>query len=281
MTIDDLALVSPALIEVQARISEETARDLRGVGELTAALASHLNTEPTVIQGRAGPFARTPYDEDLEASRAVLQQAGALVAERLDEGRRPVTIASDCALALGTLPVVGAREPAPRVLWLDAHTDFDTPTTSTLSFLGCMSLAGATGQWDSGLGAIAPEAIVHAGARFDPEGFDEAGHRQAETSGMTMLEVSPELVERVLAELGNAPVYVHLDPDVLDPAANPVAYGRAGGLLPEQLVGLLGAVAARGPIVGVEVTAVHASDDPTERASLTQLLGEAVSAALG
>jgi arginase len=281
MTIDDLAFITPALIEVQARISEETARDLRGVGELTAALSTHLNLEPTVIQGRSGPFARTPYEADLEASRAVLAQAGALVAERIDEGRRPVTIASDCALALGTLPVLAARHPSPRVLWLDAHTDYDTPATSTLSFLGAMSLAGATGAWDSGLGTIAPEAVVHAGARFDPEGFDAAGHQQAETSGMTLLEVAPELTERVLAELGNAPVYVHLDPDVLDPSANPVSYGRAGGLLPEQLVGLLGAVAARGPVLGVEVTAVHSSDDPTERASLTQLLGEAVSAALG
>ncbi|HEX4692594.1 MAG TPA: arginase family protein [Solirubrobacteraceae bacterium] len=281
MTIDDLAAIQPALIEVQARISESTARDLRGAGELASALSTHFGVEPTVIQGRAGPFGRTPYDGDLEASRAVLQQAGALVAERLAEGRRPVTLASDCSIALGTLPVVGAREPQPRILWLDAHTDFDTPATSTLSFLGCMSLAGATGQWDSGLGAIAPETVVHTGARFDPEAFDEAGHRQAETSGMTMIDVSADLAERVLAELGNAPVYVHLDPDVLDPSIYPIPYGRPGGLQADQLVGLLGALAARGPVLGIEVTAYHSADDPAERASVTQLLGEAVSAALG
>jgi arginase len=280
MTIDDLASPQPALIEVQARISETTGRDLRGASELAAALSTHFATEPTVIQGRSGPFGRTPYDEDLAASRAVLQQAGALVAERLDEGRRPITLAPDCALALGTLPVVGAREPQPRILWLDAHTDFDTPATSTLSFLGCMSLGGATGQWDSGLGAIDPESVVHAGARFDPEAFDEAGHRQAETSGMTMIEVGPDLAERVLAALGNAPVYVHLDPDVLDPSIYPIPYGRPGGLEGDQLVGLLGALAARGPVLGIEVTAYHSSDDAAERASVTQLLGEAVSAAL-
>lgn len=281
MTIDDLASQQPALIEVQARISESTARDLRGVGELSAALSQHFGVEPTVVQGRSGPFERTPYADDLKASGAVLQQAGALVSERIADGRRPVTLASDCALALGTLPAVGRHDPPPRVLWLDAHTDFDTPETSTISFLGCMALAGATGRWDSGLGAIDPASVVHVGARLRPGDFDEAGHRQAQASAITMVDVSAEMAQHVLGALGNAPVYVHLDPDVLDPAYNAVAYGRAGGMDPDQLVGLLGAVAARGPVLGVEVTAFHTPDDGADRASVTQLLGEAVSALLG
>ena len=278
MTIDDLASSQPAIVEVQARISEATSRDLRGVGELSSALAAHFNATPTTIEGRKGPFGRTPYDEDLKASTQVLRQAGQLVAEHLQDGRRPITLASDCALALGTLPQL---TPDAKVLWLDAHTDFDTPDTSTISFLGCMSLAGATGQWDSGLGSIEPQAVVHAGARFAPGDFDEQGHRAAEASPIQMVAPEPDMTEHVLGHLGNAPVYVHLDPDVLDPEVNPVAYGRAGGLDAEQLVGLLGAVAARGPVLGVEVTAYHSPDDPDGRAGVTQLLGEAVSALVG
>jgi arginase family enzyme len=223
MTIDDLATTQPALIEVQARISETTSRDLRGVNELSAALAAHFDLTPTTVEGRNGPFGRTPYEQDLEASRDVLRQAGALVSEHLRNGRKPVTLASDCALALGTLPAVAAQSPEAKVLWLDAHTDFDTPQTSTISFLGCMSLAGATGQWDSGLGAIDPRRVVHAGARLVPGDFDEAGHRQAEQSEITLLLPSPDMTEHVLGALGNAPVYVHLDPDVLDPDVNPIA----------------------------------------------------------
>jgi arginase family enzyme len=97
---------------------------------------------------------------------------------------------------------------------------------------------------------------------------------------MTLLEVSPDLAERVLGQIGNAPVYVHLDPDVLDPSVYAIPYGRSGGLLGDQLVGLLGALAARGPVLGIEVTAYHSADDPGERASMTQLLTDAVSAAL-
>jgi arginase family enzyme len=144
-----------------------------------------------------------------------------------------------------------------------------------------MSLAGATGRWDSGLGTIDEAAVVHVGARTEKDAFDAAGHQEAETSRVALIDVSPDTTERVLAALGSAPVYVHLDPDVLDPSVFAVPYGRDGGLRADQLVGLLGAVAARGPVLGIEVTAFHSPDDPTERASVTQLLGEAVSAALG
>jgi arginase len=280
MTIDDLAGAQPAIVEVQARISETTSRDLRGVGELSAAMAARYDVVPTVVEGRRGPFERTPWDDDLRASRPVLRQAGAILSEHAANGRRPLTLASDCALALGTLPAIGAHDPAARILWLDAHADYDAPDTTTIGFLGCMSLAGATGRWESGLGTIDPAAVVHAGARLVPGDFDEAGHREAEASEITMVPVSTDMTERVLGALGNAPVYVHLDPDVLDPAANPVAYGREDGMAADQLVGLLGAVAARGPVLGLEVTAYHSPDDPDGRAGVTQLLGEAVTALL-
>ena len=37
------------------------------------------------------------------------------------------------------------------MLWLDAHGDFNTPTTTTSGFLGGMCLAGVCGEWDPGL----------------------------------------------------------------------------------------------------------------------------------
>jgi arginase family enzyme len=143
-----------------------------------------------------------------------------------------------------------------------------------------MTQARAPGPWDSGLATIDSGAVGHAGARFAPGDFDEAGHREAERSEMAMIGVDAELTDHVLGRLANSPVYVHLDPDVLDPQVNPVAYGRPGGLDADQLVGLLGAVAARGPVLGLEVTAYHTPDDPDGRAGVTQLLGEAVSALL-
>ena len=42
--------------------------------------------------------------------------------------------------------------PDVRVLWLDAHGDFNTPETTPSGFLGGMCLAAACGRWDAGFG---------------------------------------------------------------------------------------------------------------------------------
>jgi arginase len=263
---------------VQARISEQTPKDLRGVRVLAPALARRLSLRPATIAGRAGPFGDTPWREDLEASHFLLGEAGDRVAEAVGAGEPCVTLASDCSLALGTLPAVARAEPEAKVLWLDPHADFDTPRTTTGGFLGCMSLAGACGRWNSGLGAMDAERVVLCGVRGKAGDFDHAGQREAEGSAMTMVPVSGASGGAVAAALGDAPVYVHLDPDVLDPTVNPIPYGRVGGLQADALLGLLAGVAARGPVLGVEVTAFHSDDDGRVRARMTALLVEAVAA---
>ena len=52
----------------------------------------------------------------------------------------------------GHVPAVARRVPDVRVLWLDAHGDFNTPDTTPSGFLGGMCLAAACGRWDAGYG---------------------------------------------------------------------------------------------------------------------------------
>jgi arginase family enzyme len=269
------------LLAVDARISERTPRDLRGVALLAELLAPALGAARRV-EGRRAPFGETAWEDDLAASRGLLERVRDGVGVVFDAGGRPVTLAADCALALGTLPALAALRPDARVLWLDAHSDYDTPATSGYSFLGCMSLSGATGAWDAGVGAaVAPERVVLVGTRAGPGDFDAAAQAAAGASAMTLVPVSSTTRAHVLEALGDAPVYVHLDPDVLDPAANPVPYARPGGLAPDALVDLLGAVAARGPVLGLELTAFHTDDDAARRRALGDELARAVAAALG
>ncbi len=269
-----------ALVAVDARISERTPRDLRGVALLAELLAPALG--PALrVEGRREPFGETAWEDDLAASRGLLERVRDEVGAVLDAGGRPVTLAADCALALGTLPALAARRPEARVLWLDAHSDYDTPATSGYSFLGCMSLSGATGAWDAALGDhVAPERVVLVGTRAQPHDFDAAAQAAAEASAMTLVPVSAATRSAVLDALGDGPVYVHLDPDVLDPAVNPVPYARPGGLALDALIDLLGAVAARGPVLGLELTAFHTDDDEARRRALGEGLVRGVTAAL-
>jgi arginase len=269
----------PTAVAVRARISEDTPRDLRGVDLLAGLIESRLGAVQS-LQGRQGPFGRTDWPADLEASRAVLGRAAAALEQTLVAGRPGLTLASDCSLALATLPSLAAARPDVQVLWLDAHCDYDAPETTTIGFLGCMSLAGATGAWDAGIGPapLPPQRVVLCGVRGSLDDFDGAGRAAVERSPVRMVPPGVGAESAVLAELGPGPVYVHLDPDVLDPAENPVPYARPGGLSMSQLLGLLQAVRARGPVVGVELTAFHSDDDPDRRQALGERLLDCLTA---
>jgi arginase len=272
----------PNVVAVRARISEETPRDLRGVDLLSELLERLLGEPVSAVEGRREPFGRTPWPDDLQASREPLQAAGRRLAQSLHASTPVLLLASDCSLALGTLPVLTASAPDVRVLWLDSHCDYDTPETTTIGFLGCMSLAGATGAWDAGMGVpLPPERVVLCGVRGALDDFDGNGRAAVEASPVHMVPPGPDAEARVLTALGGGPVYVHLDPDVLDPSENPVPYARPGGLSLDQVEGLLRAVAGRGSVVGVELTAFHTDDEPARRDALGARLVGCLAGLLG
>ncbi|WP_157592728.1 arginase family protein [Solirubrobacter soli] len=250
------------LTAVDARISEDTPRDLRGVRELRTRLEAAYGTKALTIEGRQGPFERTHWRDDLAASEAVLREA----AERVPG----VILASDCSLALATLPRANAT-----VLWLDAHADYDTPSTQTYDFLGCMSLAGATGAWESPFGAIDPRRVVHVGARSQPGDFDYAGQEQGRGELKAMLPATATLDE-IAEALGPGPVYVHFDPDVLDPSINPIPYGRPNGMTEANVRAIADAITP----VGLELCAFHSADDAGTRDRVAALLVDLVTAFL-
>jgi len=263
---------------LHAHMSEAMSRDLRGVETLTRVAEKVLGASVRAIEGRRGPFGPAGWAKDLAASREVLTAAGIDLASTLTRSSRPPLLtAPDCALALATLPVVARLQPTARVLWLDAHCDYDTPKTTTIGFLGCMSLAGACGAWASGFAPAFPtRQVVLCGARPAPGAFDEQAQRAVEASAVHLVDISAATTDAVLEALGHAPVYIHLDPDVLDPSVNPVPYARPGGLSIEGLTALLATVAARHTIIGVEITAFHSPDDEEERDVLAGLLIDAV-----
>ncbi|MGE5635494.1 MAG: arginase family protein, partial [Nocardioidaceae bacterium] len=196
-------------------------------------------------------------------SRGCLLEAGGQVDDALSGGNVPVLLASDCSICLTTLGAALRWRPDAKVLWLDAHGDYNTPATTPSAFLGGMCLAGACGEWDAGMGEpIAARDVVLAGVRAL-----DAGERELlERSEATVIGASPiETLVAVQNALAGAPVYVHLDLDVLDPRAFPAQFPAPGGLQPDKLYDLLDAVAAESELVGVEVTAFEAPDDAERR----------------
>ena len=259
--------MSVSLVALVCRTADRTPGAVRGVQTLAPLIGKRLGVEPRTIGTPADPR-ETRYDEDLRDSRGCLLEAGGQVEDALTGGRVPVLAAADCSIAVTTLPAALRHRPDARVLWLDAHGDYNTPDSTGSGYLGGMCLAGACGEWDAGLGETIPaERLVLAGIRDLDGGERELLERSAATV------IGASVVETLVAvknALDGAPVFIHLDLDVLDPEEFPAAVPAPGGLSSDKLYDLMEAVADDSELVGIEVTAFEAPDDPDELADAAE-----------
>jgi arginase family enzyme len=248
----DRPLRPVALLEGAAVRGPEEAR---GAAELAALLGA-----PAVGEPAAGREAG--WEEDLRDGRGPLREAAALVDEALAAGERPLLLAPDCAVALATVPALLRVHPGAWVLWLDAHGDANTPATTESGYLGGMALSGALGWWDAGVGD---------GPALDPARVVLGGVRDLDAPEADLLAGVGRLEEGASVPDG-APVLLHVDLDVLDPALLAVRFPAPGGWSFERLREVLADVAARCDVVGAEVTS-HAPGRATAvREALAPLL---------
>jgi arginase family enzyme len=261
--------MSIAVVALLCRTSDRTEGGARGARELAELLAERMGETARMV-GTPGEAAPSSFTDDLKASRGCVLEAGGQIEDAIADGRFPILCASDCTICLTTLPTVARLVPGVRVLWLDAHGDFNTPRTTPSEFLGGMCLAGACGRWDTGFdGHLDPADIVMVGARD----LDAGERAELDLAGVQRIDRFSQVADAV----DGADVYVHLDLDVLDPDIFPAQFSVPGGLSDDGLRTLLDEVAqAAGRVVGLEITAFEAPEDPDERARLAQLAADAV-----
>lgn len=145
----------------------------------------------------------------------------------------PISIAGDCS---GSLPVMSGLQDAglnPVLVWLDAHTDFNTHETSPTGFLGGMPMAMMVGRGQLDIPqnvelASVPESDVwQIGAR-DFDGFEH------EVALLDESEVNQGMMEDLANLQFSRPVHLHIDNDVINaidvPANNYVAPGGPSAL---------------------------------------------------
>ena len=186
----------------------------------------------------------------IELQRGVRRGVEAAVAA----GRRPITLSGNCNTGVvGSLAAHGA-EPV-GLFWLDAHSDAETPETTTSGFLDGMGLAMAmrccwAAKLDEvGCWTLPGQRTALVGAR---EISDAAG-RLLREHGVAI--VSPEearagSLDHALDQLGSAGarrVHLHVDLDVLDSQlvgpAN--SYALPDGVTQAQLIELVETILGR------------------------------------
>lgn len=257
------------LIVSQGRIGDRTEGTIAGAALMAQAIAAKTGAHQTTI-GSPAPAIEDDWRESLPQAAETLRALRAAVTTSLAAGKTPVLLANTCSASLATLPVAVAHHPEAVVLWIDAHGDFNTPETTGSGYLGGMVLAAASGLWDSGHGAgLRPQRLVIAGAHDidGPEG------ELLEKHGATVLSPEAATPAALLAAIGpDAPVWLHIDWDVLEPGFVPADYRVTGGLLPAEVRAILAAIPQE-RIAGIELAEFVASGDAaTNRKALDIIL---------
>ena len=203
----------------------------------------------------AGDLAVNPFNID-DAIGAIERGARAL----LERTRFVLTLGGDHTVALPMLRAVSAVHGPVAVVHFDAHLDtWDT-------YFGAAYTHGTPFRRAAEEGLLDRTGCVHVGTRgplytdADLDQDSELGFQVIPAPDVEQLGV-PGMVERIAQRVGDRPVYVSIDIDVLDPAHAPgTGTPEAGGLTSRELLATLRSF-ARLNLVGADIVEVAPAYD--------------------
>ena len=219
-----------------------------------------LGVGPLVAQqvADAGDIACNPFDINESVDQI---QAGA--AELLDQAGRLLAIGGDHTIAFPLLRVVRQRFGPVALVHFDAHLD------TWQTYFGAPVTHGTPFRRAAEEGLFLDSRSMHIGIRgpvyaaSDLEEDAELGFRTVTAMEIERIGVEGT-VSRIRERAGDAPLYISIDIDVLDPAHAPgTGTPEAGGLTSRELLGILRGLAGA-PLVGADVVEVSPAYDHAE-----------------
>lgn len=180
----------------------------------------------------------------------------------------PVAVGGDHSLSMGTVPGA-ARGRRAGLVWVDAHTDFNTPATSPSGNVHGMPVAHLLGLGDpalAGIGgpgpAVRPEDVVMIGIR-SVDARERDLLREHGVTVFTMKELDRLGVASVAAETlerlaGVERLHLSFDADALDPTVAPgVGTPVPGGLTYREAHLLMELFADSGRVTSLDLVEVN------------------------
>lgn len=168
---------------------------------------------------------------------AICRDVASRTASIVRAGRIPVVLGGDHSLAAGSAAGVATalaeRGQRLGVIWLDAHTDLNTPESTLSGNVHGMPVAHLLGHGDSAMASLAspapavrPEHVVIIGAR-DLDQAERTHARQFGVTVYTMRDIDERGLRTIMAEAiakvsdGTDGLHVSLDLDFVDPRDAP------------------------------------------------------------
>ena len=223
-----------------------------------------------------------PHAKYLSEITAICTKNAELVLDTLESGKIPIVLGGDHSVAAGT--VAGVAEFYRRqnqkigLMWIDAHTDINTPESSPSGNVHGMPLAALCGLGPSELANIFgfspkvhPENCVLVGVR-DIDFIEKENVRKAGIAVFTMRDIDERGMRTVMEEAlriagrGTAGYHVSLDMDWVDPEDAPgVGTPVRGGATYREAHLAMEIIADHGRMLSFEIVEVNPVIDEHNR----------------
>jgi arginase len=223
-----------------------------------------------------------PHAKYLKEITATCTKHAELVLKTLESATVPVVLGGDHSVGAGTVAGVSEfyRRQGQKIglIWIDAHTDVNTPESSPSGNVHGMPLAAIMGLGPPELANIfnfspkvAPENCVLVGVR-DIDAVEKANVRKAGIDVFTMRDIDERGMRTVMEEalrsagLGTAGYHISLDMDWVDPEDAPgVGTPVRGGATYREAHLAMEIIADHGRMVSFEVVEVNPVIDEHNR----------------
>ena len=234
-----------------------------------------------------------PFREDAErgaqrgarylgAITSVCREVSALTRTAMEESCFPMLLGGDHSLAAGSIAGAAAFHAARGerigVIWIDAHSDLNTPGSSKSGNVHGMPLAHLLGHGDGALAnvagvkpAVRAENVAIVGLR-DADDAEREHIAKWKIRALTMRSIDERGIRSVMddaievASNGTAGIWVSFDLDCLDPEAAPgVGTPVPGGMTYREAHLAMEKLADTGKVVGIDLVEVNPVMDEYNR----------------
>src|SRR5512146_1928533 len=215
-----------------------------------------------------------PHAKYLKEITMTCTKLADMVVKALDAGEMPLTVGGDHSCAAGSVSGVAEfyrrRKQKIGLIWIDAHSDINTPDSSPSGNVHGMPLAAIMGLWPSDLSNIfgfspkvRPENCVLIGVR-DIDTIEKENIKRAGIEVFTMRDIDERGMRTVMEEAlrmagrGTAGYHVSLDMDWIDPEDAPGVGTPVRGGAPSREGHLaMEIIADHGRMVSFEIVEVN------------------------
>ena len=234
-----------------------------------------------------------PFREDAErgaqrgarylgAITSVCREVSVLTRTAMEESCFPMLLGGDHSLAAGSIAGAAAFHAARGerigVIWIDAHSDLNTPGSSKSGNVHGMPLAHLLGHGDGALAnvagvkpAVRAENVAIVGLR-DADDAEREHIAKWKIHALTMRSIDERGIRSVMDEAievasnGTAGIWVSFDLDCLDPEAAPgVGTPVPGGMTYREAHLAMEKLADTGKVVGIDLVEVNPVMDEYNR----------------